>query len=163
MHASRCPSDFRERLGAAGAFLAIALLSVLAGGFVSAIAAHAPTRFLMWMVAYLVLVAGVAQAVLGLGQAWLAERVPSRRWRIGEWVLFNAGNAGVIAGTGLACTPLVAVGTGLFVVALAAFLVGVRGAGAGHGWLLFAFRAVLVITCIGACVGLALSLAGVAR
>jgi hypothetical protein len=112
------------------------------------------------MVAYLVLVAGVAQGVLGLGQALLPTQPPAPRWRAGEWLLFNGGNAGVIAGTLLALPALVAAGTALFVAALLAFLLGVRGA--GHGWLLHAFRTVLVVTCLGACVGLALSVSGVA-
>lgn len=55
---------------------------------------------------------------------------------------------------------LVALGTTAFVAALVAFLLGVRGAGAG--WLLHAFRAVLVVTSLGACVGLALAVSGVA-
>ena len=42
-----------------------------------------------------------------------------------------------------------------------AFLIGVRD-GAGRGWLLHAYRAVLAVTCLGACVGLALSVSGVA-
>ncbi len=157
-----CPPALRERLLAARIFLVAALLAILAAGFVSAATAHAPSRPMMWMVAYLVLVAGVAQGVLGLGQALLPARPPSPRWRAGEWVLFNAGNLGVIAGTLAASTAWVTVGTVLFVASLAAFLAGVRGAGRG-GWLLLAFRAVLVIVCLGACVGLALSIAGVAR
>jgi len=56
---------------------------------------------------------------------------------------------------------VVALGTALFVAALAAFLLGVRGA--GGGWLLQLFRAMLVVTGLGACVGLALTLAGLAR
>ena len=151
----------RERLVAARGFLVTALLATLVAGFAAAATAHAPTRFLMWAVAYLVLVVGVAQAVLGLGQALLPARLPSPRWRIGEWVLFNAGNLGVMAGTLWTSTMWVAIGTVLFVASLVAFLVGVRGA--GRGWLSLAFRAVLVVACIGACVGLGLSMAGVAR
>lgn len=154
------PPDLRARLHAARPFLLTGLLALLIAGFVAAAIAHAPTRPLVWMVAYLVLVAGVAQGVLGLGQALLPAQLPSPRWRAGEWALFNLGNLGVIAGTLLVRPALVAVGTALFVAALLAFLLGVRGA--GRGWLLHAFRAVLVVTCLGACVGLALSVARVA-
>lgn len=153
-------SDLRARLGAARPFLLTALAALLIAGFVAAAVAHAPTRPLVWMVAYLVLVAGVAQGVLGLGQALLPAQPPTARWCVAEWLLFNGGNAGVIAGTLLAAPVLVAAGTALFVAALLAFLLGVRGA--GRGWLLHAFRAVLVATCLGACVGLALSFARVA-
>jgi len=154
------PSDLRVRLGAARPFLLTGLAALLIAGFVAAAVAHAPTRPLVWMVAYLVLVAGVAQGVLGLGQALLPAQPPTPRWRAAEWLLFNGANAGVIAGTLLAAPALVAVGTALFVAALLAFLLGVRGA--GRGWLLHVFRAVLVVTCLGACVGLALSFARVA-
>src|SRR5699024_4635774 len=99
-----------ERLMAARIFLATALAALLVAGFTAAAIAHAPTRLLVWMVAYLVLVAGVAQGVLGLGQALLPVRLPSRRWRVAEWILFNLGNVGVIAGTLRASTACVAIG-----------------------------------------------------
>lgn len=155
------PSGLRERLGVARPFLLTALAALLIAGFVAAAVAHAPTRPLVWMVAYLVLVAGVAQGVLGLGQALLPAQPPAPRWRAGEWLLFNAGNAGVTAGTLLVSPALVAIGSALFVAALAAFLFGVRGA--GGGWLLHVFRAVLAVTCLGACVGLVLTLTGITR
>lgn len=155
------PFELRERLGAARPFLLTALAALLIAGFVAAAVAHAPTRPLVWMVAYLVLVAGVAQGVLGLGQALLPEQPPASRWRIAEWLLFNGGNTGVIAGTLLVSPALVAIGTALFVAALAAFLLGVRGA--GGGWLLQLFRAVLLVTGLGACVGLVLTLTGITR
>src|SRR5690242_4875832 len=154
-------SDLRARLGAARPFLLTALAALLIAGFVAAAVAHAPTRPLVWMVAYLVLVAGVAQGVLGLGQALLPAQPPASRWRIAEWLLFNGGNGGVIAGTLLVSPALVAVGTVLFVAALAAFLLGVRGA--SGGWLLQLFRAVLLVTGLGACVGLVLTLTGITR
>lgn len=159
--ASAVPPALRERLLATRVFLVTALAALLVAGFTAAAVAHAPTRLLVWMVAYLVLVAGVAQGVLGLGQALLPARLPSTRWRVGEWVLFNLGNIGVIFGTLWASTAWVVVGTALFVASLVAFLFGVRGA--GRGWLLLVFRTVLIITCLGACAGLGLSLAGVAH
>jgi hypothetical protein len=157
---SPLPPCWRERLAAAAPFLWTALLALLGAGFVAAAAIHAPTKPLMWAVAYLVLVGGVAQGVLGLGQALLPSRPPAPAWRHAEWWLFNLGNAGVIAGTLRVLPLLVALGTTAFVAALVAFLLGVRGAGAG--WLLHAFRAVLVVTSLGACVGLALAVSGVA-
>src|SRR6185312_9648817 len=74
------PYELRERLRAARPFLLTALLALLFAGFVAAAIAHAPTRSLVWMVAYLVLVAGVAQGVLGLGQALLPGQPPASRW-----------------------------------------------------------------------------------
>lgn len=154
------PTLCHERLAAAAPFLWMALLALLTAGGVAAAAIHAPTKPLMWVVAYLVLVGGVAQGVLGIGQALLPAQPPSTTWRHAEWWLFNLGNAGVIAGTLRAAPSWVALGTAAFAAALVAFLLGVRGAGAG--WLLHAFRAVLVVTSLGACVGLALTVSGVA-
>lgn len=136
-------------------FLIVATLAILFGGGVAAAIAHAPTRQLVWMVAYLVLVAGVVQVALGLGQAFLAETLPSKRFRAGECVLFNLGNAGVIAGTLLSDYIVVVMGTLVFVASLAMFLMGLRGS--ARGWLVNALRAVLLITCCGAIVGLILS------
>lgn len=144
-----------ERLRAAWPFLIVAFAAMLAGGLVSAGFAHAPTRHIMWMVAYLVLVAGLIQAALGVGQALLPTHLPSKRLLIAECVLFNVGNVGVIAGTLLSRPTLVAAGTLVFVASLLLFLVGVRHA--RGGWPVYVFRSLLVITCIGASVGLTLS------
>lgn len=159
MHAT-LPAELRNRLVAARAFLLTAVLALLLAGIVAAATARAPSQPLVWMVAYLVLVAGVAQGVLGLGQAWLPRQVPAPAWRAGEWWLFNLGNLGVIAGTLRGWPLLVTAGTLAFVAALLMFLRGTRGA--NGSWLLHAFRTVLVVTSMGACVGLALSFAGVA-
>jgi len=153
--------DLRDRLLSIRIFLATALVALLAAGFAAAVFAHAPTRPLMWMVAYLVLVGGVAQAVLGIGQALLPPDPPSRRWCLLEWSLFNAGNLGVIAGTLAERTALVTLGTLLFVASLGTFLAGVRGQRAG--WLLTLFRGVLVLVLLGAGTGLALTLSGIVR
>ncbi len=153
------PSALRERLTAARLLLVTSLVAILAGGLMSGATAHAPTRHIMWMAAYLVLVAGVVQAALGLTQALLPERLPSRAWHISEWVLFNVGNAGVIAGTLLHSSLIVTIGTGLFVVALVLFLIGVHNA--RGGWPLYVYRAILTIVCISAVIGLVLSFAGI--
>lgn len=162
MNASRppLPPFWHERLEATAPFLWTALLALLVAGFVAAATIHAPSSHLMWMVAYLVLVGGVAQGVLGLGQSWLPSELPSPTWRRVQWWLFNLGNLGVIAGTLRVQPWLVSAGTATFVAALVTFLLGVRHG--GSGWLLHAFRAVLVVTSLGACVGLALAVSGVA-
>lgn len=152
------PAALRERLSGIRWFALAAVLALVIGGLVAAAVAHAPTQPMVWMVAFLVLVTGFAQMVLALGQGLLPEHLPSATWRHGEWWLFNLGNLGVIAGTLRMQPPLVMLGTVLFIASLVAFYVGVRGGKAG--WLLHAFRAVLVVVCAGACVGLALSLGG---
>lgn len=136
-------------------FLTVAALAILAGGLVAAAVAHAPTQPMVWMVAYLVLVVGLVQVALGLGQTLLPRTMPSTGFRVGECVLFNVGNVGVIAGTLLLSPMWVAVGTVVFIASLVMFWVGLRGT--SGGWLVHALRALLVITCGGALVGLVLS------
>lgn len=58
-------------------FVVIGAASVLLGGVLSAASAGSPSYTSSWAVAYLVLVAGAAQLVLGIGQAELASKRPS--------------------------------------------------------------------------------------
>lgn len=134
---------------------AIAVLAVLAGGALAAAFAHAPSRPMMWLVAYLVLVVGVAQAALTLAQAGLALRTPSVAMVVWQCVAFNLANALVIAGTLLAQPVAVTVGAVLLVVALALFARAVRGA---RGWPAWVFRALVGWLGVSALVGVGLAL-----
>lgn len=87
------------RWRAARPFAWLGIAAVITGGLVAAAVAHAPVQKLVWMSAYLVLIVGVAQIVFGAGQAALSSPVASPGWIAGEWIVFNLGNAGVIAGT----------------------------------------------------------------
>ncbi len=110
----------------------------------------------MWLVAYLVLVVGVAQSALAGGQAWLA---PSRLKPVllaSEWGLFNAANSLVIAGTLLGHPGWVHVGTLVLIAALALFLRGVRHAAAG--WPVRVYRMLVVLLGGSALVGVGLTL-----
>ncbi|MDN5770907.1 MAG: hypothetical protein L0H24_08450, partial [Microlunatus sp.] len=80
-------------------FAGVGLAAVVAGGLIAAAIAHAPTQPLVWLVAYLVLVVGVAQAALGVGQHRLADHrlTTTQLWT--EFALYNLGNAAVIVGT----------------------------------------------------------------
>ncbi len=120
------PHAWCTRIDAALPFLLVAALAIVGGGVVAAAMAHAPSRKLFWMVAYLVLVVGVTQALLGVGQALLAVGETAAGVRAVEGVLFNLGNIGVIAGTLYSYWPLVLTGTLLFVAALAIFLHATR-------------------------------------
>ncbi len=146
-----------ERIPSAAPFLVVAALAIVGGGVFAAAMAHAPSRKLFWMVAYLVLVVGVTQTLLGIGQALLATRQTAAPVRVAECVVFNLGNAGVIVGTVLSVWPLVLVGTLLFAAALAIFLHATRHA--RGGWLIQVYR--VLIVCIGgsAIVGLVLAAA----
>jgi len=143
------------RWSAARPFVLVALAAIIAGGLCAAAVAHAPSRAIVWMVAYLVLVAGVGQLVLGLGQALLAADPPSRAQVTLECAVLNAGNAGVIAGTLSERFLVVAAGEALFALALACFLAGTRTA--THRPLLLAYRTIASILLAGALVGLLLA------
>ncbi|HEX7325085.1 MAG TPA: hypothetical protein VF292_07005 [Rhodanobacteraceae bacterium] len=144
-----------ERGVAALPFAIVGTGAIVAGGAIAAAVAYHPTEHLIWMVAYLVLVVGVVQWVLGGGEAWLAGRVPGPRTVWGQWVLFNLGNAGVIGGTLDNRTAVVAAGSVVFAVALAWFLYGVRGCRRVR-WCV-AYRTLLSLMLVSACVGVVIS------
>ncbi|MGH3322508.1 MAG: hypothetical protein ACRDN9_20500, partial [Streptosporangiaceae bacterium] len=133
---------------------------VVAGGLVAAATAPAPATHGSWAAVYLVLVAGVAQVALGVGQAVLAPTPAPSRLAAGQLAAWNAGNAAVIAGTLLGVVAVVDAGGALLVVALALLVAAVRGAQAGRGWLLYAFRPFVVVLLVSIPVGLVLARAG---
>jgi len=149
--ASCCGDRHRSALP----FLVIGIAAILAGGLIAAAVAHAPSRNMVWMVAYLVLVVGLAQAAFGAGQAALAtKRVPLLMVII-ELLLFNVGNAGVIAGTLAGTFMPVIVGTILLLLGLGLFYY--RSRGDGRERLRYGYQALLALIAIGALVGLTLS------
>jgi hypothetical protein len=148
--------DTAARWRAAKPFVAPGVAAIVAGGLVAAAVAHHPAEHPVWMSAYLVLIVGIAQIVFGAGQAWLSERMPPVGWIAGEWIVFNLGNVGVIAGTLLGSFDAVLVGTLLFAAGIVAFLLGTRGPMRG-GWL-SAYRILLGLVFLSSLAGLALSL-----
>lgn len=147
----------RARWRAAKPFAVLGVVAVITGGLVAATAAHHPTQLIVWMAAYLVLVVGVAQIAFGACQAWLSERVPAASWLASEWIVFNLGNAGVMAGTLSGLFALVIAGTVLFAAGIALFLFGTRGS-LRNGWLI-SYRVLLGLIFLSSLVGLALSAA----
>jgi len=150
-------SDAGERWRAAELFVATGAVAIIAGGLLAAGVAHHPPQLLVWMSAYLVLIVGVAQIVFGAGQARLSPQVPQTRWIAAEWIVFNLGNAGVVAGTLLGWFAMVLAGTVLFAAGIALFLAGTRGAARG-GWLA-GYRILLGLIFLSSLVGLGLSAA----
>lgn len=145
-------SDLRTALP----FVAIGTACVVAGGFVAAVTAHAPTEHTSWAAAYLVLVAGVAQVALGAGQTLLARHRPSARLVVGELLTWNLGNAAVVTGTVSGVVPVTGGGGGLLVVALALLLASTRGP-RRTGWPLALYRTLIVIVVVSIPVGLLLA------
>jgi putative Mn2+ efflux pump MntP len=138
-------------------FLILGGVSVIVGGLLSAAAAPAPSYTASWAVAYIVLVAGVAQLVLGLGQARLAPHQPSARVVAVEAIAFNLAHVAVLLGTVIGSPWIVDVGAALIVVALGLFIWSVRGVSTGSRWVLYGFRAVILIVLITTPIGVILA------
>ncbi|MDZ7748655.1 MAG: hypothetical protein U5K43_07295 [Halofilum sp. (in: g-proteobacteria)] len=113
--------------------MAAGAIAIVAGGLLAAAVAHAPGRTAVWLSAFLVLVVGVVQVALAAGQVLLAGPGAGRGTARCELALYNLGGAGVIAGTLAGSFVLVALGTGVFLAALATFLLAVRYAPTGPG------------------------------
>lgn len=111
----------RSCRGAAITFVTLGTAAIVFAGLFSAATARSATYHSAWLVAYLVLVVGIAQVAFGLGQWWLASRQLSVAHVASELVIFNVGNAGVIVGTLLSAPLWVDVGSALLVIALAIF------------------------------------------
>jgi hypothetical protein len=142
-------------------FTAIGVACVVAGGLVAAATAHAPTQHASWAAAYLVLVGGVAQVGLGMGQALFAGR-PSATLVTAQLACWNVGNAAVIAGTLASLPVLVDVGGALLVVTLllltyALRASGARVAGGVRRWYLHGFRLLVAILAVSIPIGLVLA------
>ena len=138
-------------------FALLGMVCVVAGGIVAAVTG--PTDFAngSWLAAFLVLVGGVAQWALGLGQVWLAPTEPSPTLLQAQVANWNGGVALVILGTLIDVPVVTSLGGVLTLVALALFLSGVRGAHERHHKILVAFRGLLVIELVSVPIGLTMS------
>lgn len=154
---------FDRRLVAAP-FAAVGTGCVVAGGLVAAATAPAPSTHASWAAAYLVLVAGVAQIALGLGQAVIASHPPSRRQVAAQVIGWNVGNAAVLAGTLTGALPLVDLGGALLVTDLALLIHAVRGGlrrGTRTGrWARYGFRLLVLLLLVSIPIGLVLARIG---
>ena len=81
------------------AFTAAAGAMIVVGGLVAAINSAAPFAHGSWLAAYLVLVGGVAQLLLGVGCLGLPAPRLSARLRRTQLGLWNVGNAAVASGS----------------------------------------------------------------
>ena len=145
--------DVLDRSSAAFALLGGAL--VVAGGIVAAVNSAAPFAHGSWLAAYLVLVAGISQVLLGVGRLALLVREPPRRLIRAQLLLWNAGSVAVPAGVlGDAALPVTA-GSVALLAALACFAAGVRGVPLHAGVL--AYHALIVALAASVIVGSAMA------
>ena len=144
-------------LRGAMAFGVVALICVVAGGLVAAVTGPLHLEHGSWAAAYLVLVGGVAQGALGISQYFLAaQRFVG--WKvIAELVAWNSASAAVIGGTLVGNPWVVDAGGALLVVSLALMFRTVQGRGAMSGWVLWGYRALLVVIAVSIPVGLVLA------
>ena len=132
-------------------------ICIAAGGMVSAVTASTPSENASWSAAYLVLVAGVAQVGLGMGQALLSSRPVTRRMVAAQFTAWNLGNGAVITGTLVDVVWLVDVGGALLVVALTLVLLSVRKGVPHRTWLLHGFRLLVAVLLVSIPIGLLLA------
>lgn len=149
----------RQWIAPTGWFAVLGVGCIVAGGLSAAVTAQSPTRHGVWAVAYLVLVAGLAQVGLGVGQAVLADDVPSTPHLAGELLAWNLGNTAVIVGTLADRVSLVYLGGALLVVGLALFVVVARGNRQQWRRTRWAFRVVVGVLAVSIPVGLVLATA----
>lgn len=139
---------------AASPFVILGLALVVVGGLVSAAAAPNASYHSSWAVAYIVLVAGAAQGVLGLAQAALTAGEVSGAVRQAELWCWNVGNALVVAGTltdvpvvlYLGCVPLI-----ITLVLMLRAIVHVPSS-----WLVWLMRVVVVVLLVSMPTGIVL-------
>lgn len=142
-------------------FILAGAICVVAGGLVAAVTAPAPTEHGTWAAAYLVLVGGVAQVGLGLGQAMFTTRISKLIVAV-QAAGWNLGSAAVLVGTLLGVTTLVDLGGALLVATLALLARGVRPAGvspvAGAArWCLQGYRLLVLVLLLSIPIGLVLA------
>lgn len=104
---------------------AVGTVAIIAGGLAAAVTRPAGWSDGSWVAAYLVLVTGVGQIGLGVGQSLLAQR-PSRARLAAQLVLLNAGSALVVLGTLVDQPPVVTAGGVVLVAGLVLFATAPR-------------------------------------
>jgi hypothetical protein len=152
---ARGPAPGRWSIDPAGTpFVAAAGVLIVAGGLVAAVNSAAPFAHGSWLAAYLVLVGGVSQVLLGVGG--VALRATSGAGRL-ELALWNAGTLVVAFGVLVDASAIVALGSAALLIALARF-----GAATARGaplrWRL-AYQALIVALASSVLVGCALAIA----
>lgn len=138
-------------------FVAVGSGLIIAGGLVAAVTR--PTGFEegAWVAAFLVLVGGVAQILVGGGQAALVADAPPRTTLAVELVTWNLACAATVIGTLIASPPLTTVGGLALIASLVVFLVAVLKPGTRHGWARTAYVSVIGFVIISTPVGLVLA------
>lgn len=135
-------------------FAIMGTIAVVGGSLLSAALAPTPSYHGNWAVAYIVLVAGFGQIVLGVGQAAAtAGRVHPAVVTV-QALLLNLGAAATVAATVGDIPALLYVAAAMQIVALISFLWVTRHG--AHGLTLLALRIMAVLLMISTPVGIVL-------
>lgn len=143
--------------GRSATFAALGGALIVAGGLVAAVNSAAPFAHGSWLAAYLVLVGGVSQVVLGLGRLALPMPGPSVRLGLAQLILWNVGSLAVPAGVLGGETALVTLGSVILLVALASFAIGARAWPRVARGRVIAYHAVILALAVSVIVGSALA------
>lgn len=147
---TEAPVPIRAAPGIATVMVALGVVFIVVGGLVAAVARPMSFELGSWLAAYLVLICGVTQYVLGRAQDPVAAVAPGRRTWWLQCVCWNAGNALVVIGTVVAVPVIVDVGSIALLITLVTALAVSRGS--AHRWR-WAYRAALVVVAVGVPVG----------
>lgn len=146
-----------RRRTAVGPFVTVACLLIVAGGLTAAVSRPFDWELGPWVAGYLVLVGGIAQTSLAVGQAHLARRSPSRAMVWVELLLWNLASVATIAGSLLGIPLLSTVGGVATVGSLACFLVATWSCRPGARSAAIAYRAIIAVVLLSAPIGIGLS------
>jgi hypothetical protein len=135
------------------AFATLAAVMIVAGGLVAAVNSAAPFEHGSWLAAYLVLVGGVSQAVLGAGPLVLPAPRRSARLAYAQVGLWNAGTAAVAVGVFTDAAAVVLAGSALVLVALGCFAYGGGRARPGARGRVLAYRLVILALAVSVLIG----------
>ncbi|HEY5320933.1 MAG TPA: hypothetical protein VIJ76_08650 [Galbitalea sp.] len=137
------------------AFLSTGSGFVVLGGLVAAVTEPLHLSLGSWLAAYLVLVCGAAQCAIGAVQDKLVTVPVSPGMFTVEFVVWNAANLAVIAGTLLGLSVLVDLGGAALLFALVLALWITRRA--RRGLAVWAYRASIAVMLVSIPVGLTLA------
>ena len=152
-------TDLEIRLARAAPYWIGAALAVAASGAVSAASAFAPSYLASWAAAYLALVVGFAQAVIGAARVLVPARPPSRATAVSEAFAFDAAGVAVLAGTVLGRPAVTTAGAALLSIVLFVWARAERHSVQRGPWR-WAFRVMVSVLAVSVPVGVVLAWRG---
>jgi hypothetical protein len=127
----------------------------------AALSAANPFEHGWWLVAYLTLVGGLSQLLLGPGRTWLKSRAESpqpsevRLWR--ELVLWNVGACAVPIGVFTDSSPTILAGSAILLIALTLYAAGLHRATSKAAGFARAYYVLVGFLCASVLVGTGLA------